>query len=570
MTLWAATTILILNATALPRQDDRHAVPYPVKQEKLCATHITPADHPHIQRIIESGLYELQNDRGDVVEVTIAWHVSESWHGERAVEPWELEHYLTLANEVWEPAGIRFAAHPVIDRIINPDWFIDVPDVNEFRSIRKLDNALNIYWAAPGSMGSLCGISAFTFSELDTIAIQPLCDDWWDVDGVFCHEIGHWFDLFHTHEGYGSECVERTNCTKAGDLLCGTPADFGLGFESCVDPISCTLREDCADIFGPCNEDGFYVPDTLNYMSYSAVPCMQHFSTDGIDRMRATAINLRTNYLNTSLHHPCKSDLNWDYETDVDDLLMIIRNFGEPCPDCEEDIDGNGSIGVGDILAIIDSFGPCFECLSESDCNDDNPYTFDRCLFGECANETMRADCCIQGYCIDLISPSLCESAGGTSTFENTGCQWACGIGDSLNTAHHASLGQNPFINTDATASTVPVMASMCSDTNLNWDDLIDVWMQFDPPADGVITISLCSIGSFDTSVVLYQGPSDANHAELVQIACNGDAPHSNECQSGHSEVQTDVLKENGRIFIRIGSVHGDRGLGMLTLDFQE
>ncbi|MCP4839518.1 MAG: hypothetical protein GY894_09195, partial [Planctomycetes bacterium] len=508
---------------------------------------------------------------GEIVEVTIAWHVLEEWYGNRAVDQWELDHYVELANEIWAPTGIQFAAHPVTDRIINPNWFEDIPNVDDFRTVRRLENALNIYWAAPESMGSLCGRSAFTFSPLDTIAISPECMGWWDVDGVFCHEVGHWFDLFHTHATYnGNECVERTNCLEAGDLLCDTPADFGLSFESCVDPYTCELLSHCADNPGPCQSDGVYTPDTENYMAYTAVPCMHEFTPDGIDRMRATAVNLRTAYLNTNLHHPCPSDTNWDYTTNVDDLLAIIEGYGQDCSGCNADVDGDGVIGVGDILSVIAAFGPCFECLSESDCDDGDPYTFDRCLFGECSYEPMRADCCIQGTCVTLIPPSVCESAGGVSVFENTACSWACGRGDTVATAQIADLGRNPFTNTYAMASDEPVDALMCKDTDLDWIDLVDVWMKFNPPADGTVIVSLCSEGSFDTSLVLYQGPEDPSPGELMQIACNGDAVDPIGCQPGYSEVSAPVIDGDGWLYIRVGSQSGAYGLGVVTVDFAE
>ena len=50
------------------------------------------------------------------------------------------------------------------------------------------------------------------------------------------HEIGHWFNLLHTHDE-GDELVDGSNCKKAGDFICDTPADpnlSGLVNSSCT------------------------------------------------------------------------------------------------------------------------------------------------------------------------------------------------------------------------------------------------------------------------------------------------------------------------------------------------
>lgn len=551
------------------QQDAAHIQPPGQLGATFCGSPLKPEEGIRARAALDRGMYQLRGDFGEQVVVTVAWHVLEDWYGHTAIDQATLDQYLALANEAWEPAGIRLAAHPVIDRIMNDDWFESVPSVNDFRSIRPLENALNIYWAPAGSMGSLCGISAFTFSTLDTIAIQAACQGYSDVGGVFCHEVGHWFDLFHTHEpAYGLECVDGSNCLTSADLLCDTPADFGLSFESCVDPVTCSLREGCDEIYGPCEDDPFYAPDTENFMSYSAVPCMSRFTEDAHERMRATALNLRTSYLNTNLHHPCPSDVNGDLWTNVNDVLQVIAEYGTRCDaPCPTDVDGDGVVNVGDILSILASYGPCFECLSEGDCDDGDPYTFDRCYFGTCVHEPLQADCCLQGNCI-VIPVDLCESVGGVSVFDYTACHWTCGRGDVPEMAQAAHLGVNAFTNEYASAGDTPVDESQCPDSQLNWGDALDVWFRLNLPSDGIATFSLCSPGSFDTSLIVYQGLGDGT--ELVQIGCNGDAEFDDSCQSGYSSLTLPVLDADGYIFVRIGGRNGASGVGELSISLEE
>jgi len=77
------------------------------------------------------------------------------------------------------------------------------------------------------------------------------------------HELGHFFFLLHPYESAfaGTECVARTNCQLAGDLVCDTPASpivFGGN----------TLRtgQYFGSSIGPCPGDGAYAPLTDLWM----------------------------------------------------------------------------------------------------------------------------------------------------------------------------------------------------------------------------------------------------------------------------------------------------------------
>lgn len=54
----------------------------------------------------------------------------------------------------------------------------------------------------------------------------------------------------------------------------------------------------------------------------------------------------------------CPSDVDGDGEVGVDDILALIAAWG-PCSGCAEDIDGDGDVDVNDILAVIAAWGPC-------------------------------------------------------------------------------------------------------------------------------------------------------------------------------------------------------------------
>ena len=55
---------------------------------------------------------------------------------------------------------------------------------------------------------------------------------------------------------------------------------------------------------------------------------------------------------------PCPEDVNGDGTIGVDDILQIIAEWGD-CPGCLGDVDGNDVVDVNDLLAVISAWGDC-------------------------------------------------------------------------------------------------------------------------------------------------------------------------------------------------------------------
>ena len=53
----------------------------------------------------------------------------------------------------------------------------------------------------------------------------------------------------------------------------------------------------------------------------------------------------------------CAADLDGNGSVGVDDLLAVIADWG--CSGCSTDIDGDGIVGVNDLLSIISGWGSC-------------------------------------------------------------------------------------------------------------------------------------------------------------------------------------------------------------------
>jgi hypothetical protein len=54
----------------------------------------------------------------------------------------------------------------------------------------------------------------------------------------------------------------------------------------------------------------------------------------------------------------CPEDLDGNDTVDVFDLLQLLSAWGD-CPDCPEDLDGNRTVDVFDLLALLAAWGPC-------------------------------------------------------------------------------------------------------------------------------------------------------------------------------------------------------------------
>jgi hypothetical protein len=104
------------------------------------------------------------------------------------------------------------------------------------------------------------------------------------------HQMGHFFNLYHTHEDvYGLEVVARdsTNCKAKGDRCCDTDADPRLDGKVNTDCVYTGLIKDA-------NLE-YYHPSPKNLMSFSLNSCRCVFSRTQFVRMINALDNFRKN-----------------------------------------------------------------------------------------------------------------------------------------------------------------------------------------------------------------------------------------------------------------------------------
>ena len=185
-----------------------------------------------------------------------------------------------------------------ITKAYKADTFMVNPS-NEYNMAlpHRADEAVNVFFVPTVSTGG-CGWSSFPSYvgiDKDWTVIRNDCAD---NGSTLAHEIGHYFNLYHTHECWGGdncELVDRSNCgPNIGDELCDTPADPDI--RSCVTS-DCEYDDECTET--DANGD-LYTPDVNNVMSYSRKHCRTYFSSEQRVRMQQSYANHRTN-----LAHSC-------------------------------------------------------------------------------------------------------------------------------------------------------------------------------------------------------------------------------------------------------------------------
>lgn len=57
--------------------------------------------------------------------------------------------------------------------------------------------------------------------------------------------------------------------------------------------------------------------------------------------------------------NPCPGDTDGSNDVNIDDLLVVLAEFGTCTDNCDGDVDSNGLVNIDDLLIVIGNFGPC-------------------------------------------------------------------------------------------------------------------------------------------------------------------------------------------------------------------
>jgi hypothetical protein len=213
----------------------------------------------------------------------------------------QLDSAMRQINLLYASTGIQFFVYGDVIYIDNT-YFFTVKDVKSdrdfLRSQAVVENTVNVYFT---NLDSLCGEGSFPGDKVQGVLMNNDCAGTTTNTSSFAHELGHFLNLYHTHEtAYGMECPDGSNCTTTGDLLCDTPADPDL-----TNRVSgCTYM---GGVAVPSGCGGTYNPQVSNLMSYALKNCRNLFTAGQTDRMLAALAGPRKYLVNLVRY----VDKNW-------------------------------------------------------------------------------------------------------------------------------------------------------------------------------------------------------------------------------------------------------------------
>jgi hypothetical protein len=271
----------------------------PPEQKKECGTVVTEAQsRAEIARAGRTARRRFAPQVARPYHLPLTIHIVRRSNGTGGFTLDQLAIAMRDLNQMWQPVGVQFFQYGPVD-YINSDYYFSIPNSearrDELRMVNPVPNTINVYFT---NLASICGQSSFTTSSPQGVLIDNGCAGV-ASPSTFAHEVGHYFDLYHTHETtFGRECPNGRNCTTAGDLLCDTPADPNLNgrvSSACVYDNSASPPTGCGTT--P------YAPSTRNLMSYSTKLCRNQFTSDQINKILDTLEDERSNLVTSGVRY---------------------------------------------------------------------------------------------------------------------------------------------------------------------------------------------------------------------------------------------------------------------------
>lgn len=260
-----------------------------VAQSSYCGT--PPGRSEWLQRY-QQDKSAFQTRSSDILYIPLTIHLVGSDEGEGYLPvPILLEAVCTI-NEDFVPANIQFFIEGDI-RYIDNDNYFDHNFQQGFQMMQSnnVPNTVNCYFVS--SPAGNCG---YYSPGGNAVAMAKSCSG--PGDHTWSHELGHFFSLPHTFSGWEGtdyspadptpafvnnrqvERVDGSNCANSGDGFCDTPADYLSYRWNCNGQGQSNVQQRDP-------VDSLFRSDGSLFMSYSNDGCMNRFSNEQIEAMRA-------------------------------------------------------------------------------------------------------------------------------------------------------------------------------------------------------------------------------------------------------------------------------------------
>ncbi len=290
--------LLLMGSTPVRRAQEKRSIPPPDLEE--CGSRPTQRQREaEMERLAAASLAapeQIAPPTGAPYYLPLSIHIVRASNGTGGLSEADLYASVDNLNRLWRPMGVQFFVFGAID-YINNDGLLSIPDnqanQDALRQVNPVANTINVYFTGLVGLNGQGSFTGDTFQgilmnqNICTLVSAPASANL----STFAHEMGHYFDLYHTHEDWRDdkgqptaiECPSGNNCTTNGDLVCDTPADPNLSGRV----IGACAYNNSAALPGMCDKTP-YNPPVRNIMSYSTGDCRTEFTAGQIQRTLRT------------------------------------------------------------------------------------------------------------------------------------------------------------------------------------------------------------------------------------------------------------------------------------------
>ncbi|MDG2424257.1 MAG: M43 family zinc metalloprotease [Phycisphaerales bacterium] len=423
-----------------------------------CGTVLTPEGADFAKRKIDEGAWSQSTDTRDLplLFIGVTCHIVRYSDGSEGIPESRVDTAIADLNLHMVPAGLSFFRDGDFIYIDNDDYaeLFTSAQRDELRQYDPVEGTMNV-WFIPVLAG-LCGESSFTFSTHQGIMMANDCTATASDRATFSHEVGHYFNLFHTFEtAIGVECVDGSNCDDAGDQVCDTAADFGRYCDNGSTAVDGQCNLTCTDQ-DPCGSGLPYDPPIKNLMSYTTQRCTDHFTPNQLARARSVAVEERQDHIvQGNVNEPGACCLNVQcIEVEAAGLCLPLggtyMGAGTSCEDADLVCDLPGTPGACCFNSNCTNVSSVVEC---QDIEGIFAGVGTTCDTISCEASSPGA-CCTGLECTEVASILECALEGGLFVGLNSNCSdiscfqgspGACCLGDACNDV--GSIEDCDFLN---------------------------------------------------------------------------------------------------------------------------
>ncbi len=285
---------ILVGAVVLPftllAQIDR-----PMPPEGSCGTVFTQENQDYLEKMQRAG-YPLDKPlqkSTDTYLFPITHYIITKDDGSGGIPEANIEQAMERTNAFFIQNNMQFYRCGPYVYIASSEWYdFQTAEESAMRSGNYDPDVINVYWVDNIESNSICGYASYPGGPQRILMANPC-----HAGKTFEHELGHHFNLYHTHGkssggGMTDEYVDGTDCATRGDNICDTPADPTLSLR--VDP-ACNYSPESPE---PLDGHGDpFNPDPTNIMAYSPNFCRAKFTQGQWDRVSASlATPARSSY----------------------------------------------------------------------------------------------------------------------------------------------------------------------------------------------------------------------------------------------------------------------------------